>query len=298
MRKLIICKGLPGSGKSTWASQQPAATVVNKDEIRDSLGEPWSRVLEQKVIQLRNNLIKDAFKGGAQIVISDDTNISRKHEASLRQLATQLAASFEIKSFLDVPIETCIERDSKREGKAKVGEKVIRDMWDQYIQSLGKVHPAQNVSQLKIEPYPFDIASNLPICIICDLDGTLALHEGLRGPYEHEKAEHDNVNRSVSVVLNSLRMSGLYKIIFMSGREEKFRPQTESFLARVGFLHFPLYMRTTGDMRNDTIVKYELFNSQIRGNYRVLFCLDDRDRIVKLWRDMGLSCFQVNDGNF
>jgi hypothetical protein len=135
--------------------------------------------------------------------------------------------------------------------------------------------------------------------VICDLDGTLALHEGLRGPYDHAKAANDNINLPVRTVLLAM-LDRSYGVIFLSGREDKFRSQTVEFLDRCDerFPGFPLYMRATGDTRNDTIVKRELFDAHIRGKFRVEFCLDDRDRVVKLWRDMGLACFQVNYGNF
>ena len=61
-------------------------------------------------------------------------------------------------------------------------------------------------------------------------------------------------------------------------------------------------MRITGDGRNDTIVKKELYEENIKGNYEILFVLDDRNSekypVVGMWRELGLTCFQVADGNF
>jgi hypothetical protein len=150
-----------------------------------------------------------------------------------------------------------------------------------------------------VKPEPYVNDPSLPSVVICDLDGTLALHEGLRGPYDHAKAANDNINLPVRTVLLAM-LDRSYGVIFLSGREDKFRSQTVEFLDRCDerFPGFPLYMRATGDTRNDTIVKRELFDAHIRGKFRVEFCLDDRDRVVKLWRDMGLACFQVNYGNF
>ena len=57
-------------------------------------------------------------------------------------------------------------------------------------------------------------------------------------------------------------------------------------------------MRATGDNRNDAIVKNEIFDTYIRDKWNVVCVLDDRDRVVKRWRELGLACFQVNYGAF
>ena len=57
-------------------------------------------------------------------------------------------------------------------------------------------------------------------------------------------------------------------------------------------------MRRTKDFRKDAIVKTELFEAHIRGQFEVLFVLDDRDQVVEMWRQMGFACLQVAPGNF
>lgn len=59
-----------------------------------------------------------------------------------------------------------------------------------------------------------------------------------------------------------------------------------------------LYMRPEGDVRKDTEIKREIFDNYIRDKYRVLFVLDDRNSVVKMWRDLGLKCLQVAEGDF
>ncbi len=63
-------------------------------------------------------------------------------------------------------------------------------------------------------------------------------------------------------------------------------------------IQYQLFMRPTGDQRNDGIMKEIMFNEHIRGKYNVRFILDDRDRVVSKWREMGLTAFQVAPGNF
>lgn len=143
----------------------------------------------------------------------------------------------------------------------------------------------------------------LPDCVICDIDGTLAIM-GDRSPFEWEKVGVDTLNEPVAILLEMVRDYG-YKqryandIIILSGRDGSCRPETEKWLAENGVYHHHLYMRKPKDNRKDAIVKRELYEEHILGKYNVSFVLDDRDQVVALWRkDLGLPCFQVNYGSF
>jgi hypothetical protein len=57
-------------------------------------------------------------------------------------------------------------------------------------------------------------------------------------------------------------------------------------------------MRGQTDMRPDHAVKHELFNTHIRDAYDVRPAPDDRDRVVALWRSLGIVCLQVDNGDF
>ena len=57
-------------------------------------------------------------------------------------------------------------------------------------------------------------------------------------------------------------------------------------------------MRKLDDKRRDDIVKKELFDENIRGRFNVKFVIDDRNRVVDMWRQIGLTCFQVEEGDF
>jgi hypothetical protein len=57
-------------------------------------------------------------------------------------------------------------------------------------------------------------------------------------------------------------------------------------------------MRQTDDNRKDSIIKEEIYDAHIRGKYNVLFVLDDRDQVVQMWRSLGLTVLQCNEGDF
>lgn len=284
MPTLTMCIGLPASGKSSWAKQQDAVRV-NKDDIRTELaktGWVWSHENEKMVIVIRDSAIASALNAGKD-VISDDTNFHPSHRERLKQIAADYGAQFVERMFY-VPVAVAIDRDSQREGTARVGEAVIRRMAKQY-------HP------LEYAPYP--VTPGLTTAILCDLDGTAALMTN-RTPYEQHKCDSDMPCEPVREVLWAMRQGGAqpYQIVYMSGRDDTHYEVTQRWLENNWFPSGPLFMRAADDKRDDAVVKEELFNIHVRDIYNVLFVFDDRDRVVKKWRQMGLTCFQVNEGNF
>ncbi len=136
-------------------------------------------------------------------------------------------------------------------------------------------------------------------CVIFDLDGTFAFL-GDRSPYDASRAEHDEVNQAVHFVYEAIR-SGKPEtaVLLVSGREDRWRAETERWLERHGIIADGLFMRRAGDRRKDAVVKREIYERHIAGRYTVRVVFDDRDQVVRLWRDeLDLPCFQVAWGNF
>jgi hypothetical protein len=141
--------------------------------------------------------------------------------------------------------------------------------------------------------------NTLPHCIICDIDGTLALING-RGVYDNSKIYTDRVNTPVKSILYTYAHLDV-EIIYLSGRMESSRNVTEKWLYD-NDLHFSLdqklYMRKLNDYRKDDVVKQELYEEYIKDKYFVEFILDDRNSVVDMWRNLGLLCLQVYYGDF
>lgn len=137
---------------------------------------------------------------------------------------------------------------------------------------------------------------------LCDIDGTLALR-GDRSPFDWSRVGDDTANRPVITVARLLAAkSGL---IFMSGRMDQCRGETRLWLhtylcqPSLCTCKMSLLMRKDGDSRPDQIVKRELYERHVQGLYEIEGVLDDRDRVVKMWREeLGLTCLQVAPGNF
>lgn len=142
-------------------------------------------------------------------------------------------------------------------------------------------------------PAPYVYTPGLPTVILCDLDGTAALITDRR-PYEGAKCGQDTPCPEVRTVLQALP----YNPVYLSGRDDTHAEITGDWLTQHGFPWGALFMRPAGDPRPDEQVKLELFNTHIRGIYNVFVVLDDRDKVVKMWRSLGLKVFQVAEGNF
>lgn len=300
-KTVYILKGLPASGKTSYAKklidENPGRYKrVNKDDLRSLLDNGhWSKGNEKFVLKVRDAIIAEALKEGYHVIV-DDTNLHSKHEKAIREIVdwhNEVERPFEknvevkIKDFTDVPVEECIKRDGKRENP--VGEKVIRDMYNQFL----KPEPVKGP---EYDP-------NLPDCLWCDLDGTIALgiEAGHRGPYDWDKVGQDKVDPAVLSILRKFHKE--IPILFMSGRDGRCYDLTKEWLMEQGFEigkdGCELHMRTEGDNRKDSIVKRELYEQFIKGKFNVLFCLDDRSQVVKMLREeLGLKVLQVSSGEF
>ena len=138
---------------------------------------------------------------------------------------------------------------------------------------------------------------NLESCIICDLDGTLALLNG-RSPFDASTCEHDILNEPIGEILKTYTKKG-DKIILLSGRMDEHKEQTIRWLQKHSIHFDQLLMRMTGDTRKDAVIKKEIIENHIWGKYYIRFVLDDRNQVVDMWREeLGVACLQVYYGDF
>ncbi len=131
---------------------------------------------------------------------------------------------------------------------------------------------------------------------IFDLDGTLANSNGrdFYNPFDEEIIADLHITPVCKVVK---ALSDSYNIVFLSGREAKFYKPTKIWIENELRIFNPeLWMRKTGDMRKDSIIKLELFNDKIKPNYNVIGVFDDRLQVCRMWYEQGIFCFNVNQG--
>ena len=138
-------------------------------------------------------------------------------------------------------------------------------------------------------------------CILVDVDGTLAKMKrgpGERSPFDWHRVSEDLPNIPVINLVNILSHSGEYVIIVLTGRDGVALEDTKDWLEYHGVEYDGIYIRPEGNNQKDSIIKHNIYVNHILPNYEVEFVLDDRDQVVNLWRSIGLTCLQVDYGNF
>lgn len=146
MPKIILCRGIQGSGKTTWAKQwvleDPEHRVrFNNDDIRNMLGKYWVPSREDLVRGQLDRFLWDSMSLGFDIVI-DNMNLNPKEAKYYNTIlnswnnpkgvipdVVRPKYELEFKDFF-IPLQDCIERDSKRPNS--IGEEVIRKTYEKY----------------------------------------------------------------------------------------------------------------------------------------------------------------------
>lgn len=139
--------------------------------------------------------------------------------------------------------------------------------------------------------------------VISDLDGTLANCEH-RVHFVRDKPKDwnafyagvldDKVNEAVLRVCYAFASV----LVFTSGRPERCRQDTMTWLAKFGLAQMPLFMRSNNDYRRDYIIKQEILDKYLGGASNILFAMDDRQQVVDMWRRNAITTFQVAKGDF
>lgn len=152
------------------------------------------------------------------------------------------------------------------------------------------------------------VKQRLP-AIIVDIDGTIADNSHRQHYLEGAKKDWDgffsklHLDTPRDAVATAARFFWIHKLwtpIFVTGRGAEYREPTSDWLAKhfMWSCNMPLYMRAKGDRRPDVEVKREIYERDIAPIYEVRLVLDDRDSVVKMWRSLGLECWQVAEGSF
>lgn len=295
MSKLILTRGIPASGKSTWAKawvqEDPEKRVrVNRDELRRMLFGATELKLaypqEVQVSEVEKAIAKGALEKGKDVVV-DATNL----RARFVQPWFALGYEVEFKDF-EVTLSEAIGRNTER--GMPIPDEVIEQFYRDATRDGKLPEPPANTRDVS-EAYEPDWA--LPTAYIFDIDGTLAhIPEGGRSPYDYSRVSEDEPDIAVINLLNELAVNN--HIIVMSGREDSCRGETVDWLVGEFINYDELHMRAAGDTRRDSTVKLELFNEHVRHKYNVRGVVDDRNQVVRMWRDLGLKCYQAQEGAF
>ena len=144
MKKIILTRGIPASGKSTWAKQEvlkdPEHSIrINRDDLRNMCGKYWVPTREKYITACKGTILINAISFKFDTIIIDEMNLNPKENGYLKGIVSMMNDTFkdnndkyiiEIKDFTNVPLDVCLKRDSKRENP--IGENIIRNIFNKY----------------------------------------------------------------------------------------------------------------------------------------------------------------------
>lgn len=309
---LTAMRGYSGSGKSTKArdiARETDAVVVNRDHLRmQLLGEWWTghKVDEDRVTVAEEAQV-DAFLRTGTSVVVDATHLNSSYLRKWARKASRAGAGFRVVD-VHTPLDECKRRVYAR-WERDMGSDLARYLDPKQVDHQAKRFPVEKWPTI-VADAPFTVTPVQPIAglrqaIIVDIDGTVADHEGLRSPFDYTKVSLDRpIESIIELVRTWWKANPDGKVLFVSGRDDTCREDTEEWLFQHDVPWDELHMRPTqakdakGNKLPDFIIKYGLFNDHIRGRFNVQFVLDDRNQVVDVWRRLGLKCLQVAPGDF
>lgn len=296
-KKIILTRGIQGSGKSTWAkawvAEDPEHRIrINNDDLRNMFGVYWVPSREDVVSHAKQTIVTYAMGKQYDIVV-DNMNLNPKEVQYWTNVVnyyngyTKTGERYEIefKDFF-IPLEECIRRDSARTNP--IGEKVIRDTWKRYKHFIQTSEVEKYVNNLRL----WD--SGKPMCVVIDMDSTVCFNTSKRpwfGDGSTEAMIDDVPNYGVVELIKAQE----YPVVVCTGRNKDQHKVTREWLANQGIHPIAYYMRENGDYRKGVEVKAELMN-QILDEYNVLVVFEDCEPIVQKYREMGLTVLQPNKG--
>lgn len=298
-QEFILTRGVPASGKSTWAKQwvvaAPNRVRINRDDIREELfgkeyhgnqtGKAEIRVTEHEYERIQRALREN------KSVVSDNMHMNPRFLKAYHNMAKEAGLKLQHRDF-PISKEEAFRRNAARE--RVVPEHVIEKIYEEHVGPNGEFHyfdgdytPREFVAPEK----PGQMAYGF------DLDGTLSdtrriTHYVKRPKHRdfdmfHRASFFTPPNPEVLQILRDAKAAG-FAVLGTTARGEAYRAVTELWMHNNGFEVDNLFMREHGDSRSDYEVKTEMLETKIKPYYDLVHQVDDNVAAVKAFREGGI----------
>ena len=291
MTKIILTRGLPASGKSTWAKEfvrfNPNTVRVSRDDLRSQLypGADYRDIDEDLITEAETALVRAALRQGKTVVV-DAMHLQQRYINRWQKLGYPV----EIVEF-HTDEATLLVRNTNRD--SRVPNHVIVNNYKKFTNKDGSLRKVKLNPEEYVIDYKYVSDNKKPTAVIVDIDGTLAHNDGHRSFYDYSQVMGDKPVWHVIDAANGL--NSIHHTIVVSGRKAECREDTEAWLLVHGIQYDEFYMREDGDDRADTIVKMEILRDKIAPEFDVIAAIDDRPSVCEMWRKVGIPTFQVGD---
>lgn len=291
MSKIILTRGLPASGKTTWSKEfvrfNPHTVRVSRDDLRAQMypKSDYRDIDEDLITEAETALVRAALRQGKTVVV-DAMHLQQRYINRWQKLGYPV----EIVEFHTDEVILLV-RNMNRDGG--VPNHVIVDKYKKFTNKDGSLRKVKLSPEKFVIDYKYVHDSTKPTAVIVDIDGTLAHNDGHRSFYDYSKVLGDKPVWPVIDAANGL--NNIHHTVVVSGRKAECREDTEAWLLMHGVHYDEFYMRADGDDRADTIVKMEILRDKIAPEFEVIAAIDDRPSVCEMWRKVGIPTFQVGD---
>ena len=289
-KEAIITIGVSASGKTTYAQNyiksHPDYRIICRDDIRWDLMtknglEPcwanWNWKHEKQVTDIQNELIVQYYNDlNVNGIIIANTNLNPKYlDITIKELEF-VGYTIQKKYFPISWVDACKRNAARPHG---INISILAQQFEQW-------------NLIQVPQYIPN--ETLPIAVVCDIDGTISHSSNLRGIFDWNKVNVDLPDIEVMDILKGL--ANKYKIVILSGRDSCCRELTEQWLKKyLPGINFSLFMRPAGSIISDDIVKHDLFFNNVANQWNVKMVIDDRSKVCRLWRSIGLKVLQCGN---
>lgn len=304
-KEIVILVGPPGSGKTTTAEGLMSDAW--------DVGIKTSRISQDdQGKQGHMDLFESALKNEIPLIIVDRMGFSKDQRD--RYIIPARKAGYKVKIIVHhVPHQVCYDRMMAREnhptinGEDQEKSKIAKSALGTFFKQYQRVTDDEADVVLR---YGWE-SEDKQKAVVFDIDGTIADIEhrrhhvqrtdGKKKDWRMFNLEMVNDTPKPAIVELVKAMATVYPaIVFCSGRTDDFRGVTYDWLEKTlnEEVFFELYMRRRDDSRQDNIVKEIILDFELLPRYDILFVVDDRDQVVKMWRNRGITCLQCEYGDF
>lgn len=291
MTKIILTRGLPASGKTSWAKEfvrtHPNMVRVSRDELRSQMypESDYRDIDEDLITEAETALVRAALRQGKTVVV-DAMHLQQRYINRWQRQGYPV----EIVEF-HTTLEALLYRNDERADR--VPASVIVDNFEKFTNKDGSLRKVSLKPEEYVIDYKYVPDSTKPTAVIVDIDGTLAHNDGHRSFFDYSKVLGDKPVWPVIDAANGL--NNIHHTVVVSGRSTEGRGDTEAWLLLHGVQYDEIYMRADGDNRTDTVVKMEILRDKIAPEFEVIAAIDDRPSVCEMWRKVGIPTFQVGD---
>jgi predicted kinase len=318
---IVVLVGPAGCGKSTFARRHFApGDVLSSDTFRELVsGDAGDQSATPAAFSLLRHALDERAKR-RRLTVIDATNLTRRERARTLGVARRYDLP-SVAIVFDLPPEVChrwaVERTDRRVDPEVIDRQYttlrrhLEGIDQEPFAEVVVLTSSDELDRIEVErrqagaadaAEPGSAGERLPPAVVIDLDGTLTsaawrehLVTGGRKDWERFFAQMGRDAPVQPLVDLAGWIADDVAVVLLTGRPEDHAPVIRRWLGEHGVTYDELLMRPAGDRRPDTVVKRERYRRDIAPRYEVRLAIDDRPKVIEMWREEGVYVLTAVD---